>query len=128
MKWVCLAGFVAGAIVLSPVSAMPVAKPDALGASQLPLSRSRAITDMAVVMDGVITAAVVIISVGAEAEAITLAGGTMTTGNRHDEIGVGCTSEYGLPSFSLLTMRCHPGAWTPVRIRPNLSPFGRSTN
>ena len=39
--------------------------------------------DMAVAMDGVIGAAVVIITVGAEAEAITMAGGTITTGKRH---------------------------------------------
>ena len=46
---------------------------------------------MAVATGGVITAAVVIITAGAEAEAITMAGGTITTGKRHycPEIGVG---------------------------------------
>jgi hypothetical protein len=37
MKWLCLIGFVAGSVALIPspsASAMPVAKPDALGASQ----------------------------------------------------------------------------------------------
>jgi len=34
MKRVCILGFAAGAIALTPASAMPVAKPDALGASQ----------------------------------------------------------------------------------------------
>jgi hypothetical protein len=46
---------------------------------------------MAVATGGVIAAAVVIITAGAEAEAITMAGGTITTGKRHycPEIGVG---------------------------------------
>jgi hypothetical protein len=34
MKWVCIVGFVAGTIALSPASAMPVAKPGALDGSQ----------------------------------------------------------------------------------------------
>jgi hypothetical protein len=37
MKWLCLVGFVAGTVALIPspsASAMPVAKPDALGGSQ----------------------------------------------------------------------------------------------
>lgn len=37
MKWLCLVGFVAGAVALTPTpsaSAMPVAKPDTLGAFQ----------------------------------------------------------------------------------------------
>jgi hypothetical protein len=37
MKWLCLIGFVAGTVALIPspsASAMPAAKPDALGASQ----------------------------------------------------------------------------------------------
>ena len=36
MKWLCLVGFAAAAVALTPTSssAMPVAKPDALGASQ----------------------------------------------------------------------------------------------
>jgi hypothetical protein len=46
---------------------------------------------MAVATGGVIAAAVVIITAGAEAEAITMAGGTITTGKRHycPEIEVG---------------------------------------
>jgi hypothetical protein len=38
---------------------------------------------MAVAMGGVIAADVVIITVGAEAEGIIMAGGTITTGKRH---------------------------------------------
>jgi hypothetical protein len=38
---------------------------------------------MVVATAGVITAAVVIITVGAEAEAIIMAGDTITTGKRH---------------------------------------------
>ncbi|EIG57537.1 hypothetical protein [Bradyrhizobium sp. WSM1253] len=46
---------------------------------------------MVVATAGVITVGVVIITVGAEAEVIIMAGGTITTGERHDcpEIGVG---------------------------------------
>lgn len=43
--------------------------------------------DMEVAMGGVIMVAVVIITVGAEAEAITMAGGTITAGKRHDCAG-----------------------------------------
>lgn len=47
-------------------------------------------TGRVVAMDGVIGAAVVIITVGAEAAAITMAGGTITSGKRHQcpKIGV----------------------------------------
>lgn len=46
---------------------------------------------MAVATAGVIAAAVVIITAGAEAEAIIMAGGTITAGKRHycPEIGIG---------------------------------------
>ena len=59
---------------------------------------------MAVATAGVIAAAVVIITVGAEAEAITMAGGTITTGKRHycPEIGVVITFN--------ADREAHPGA------------------
>lgn len=62
---------------------------------------------MAVATGGVIAAAVVIITAGAEAEAITMAGGTITTGKRHycPEIGVGWPLNASDPQSS----RCPTG-------------------
>ena len=60
---------------------------------------------MVVATAGVIAAAVVIITAGAEAEAITMAGGTITTGKRHycPEIGVGrALSQRFRPQFLAL--------------------------
>lgn len=86
--------------------------------------------DMAVAMDGVIGAAVVIITVGAEAEAITMAGGTITTGKRHQcpKIGVGDLRLNTECQFQFINHEAPLGTWTSFRIRPNLSSFGRSKN
>jgi hypothetical protein len=54
---------------------------------------------MAVATGGVIAAAVVIITAGAEAEAITMVGGTIATGKGHycPEIGVGWAAQCSDP-------------------------------
>lgn len=86
---------------------------------------------MAVAMAGVIAAAVVIITVGAEAEAITMAGGIITAGKRHESAGselVTCVEN--TESSNLLTTRRHLGTWTRLRIRqtePRLDAAGISS-
>jgi len=80
---------------------------------------------MVVATAGVITVAVVIITVGAEAEAIIMAGGTTTTGKRHYDPEIGVGDHVDTDAKHLRELEDQPSSWDGVERERNSSNLRR---